>query len=182
MKTIHTLASTTLAAAMAAGAAFAQQPTTTPPTGRPETQPNPALTQPTRPLTQPARPVDPPTRPVVQPTRPVDRPTRPLDQPARPLLQPAQPQVQPSRAPEQRGQPPGMAVRDYGNDRMPDYAELNARGDGSVTRNDLSAHSQLLERFDDIDTAPDGTITRAEYEAWKAKTRSRDMARPQDQD
>jgi uncharacterized iron-regulated membrane protein len=44
MKTIHTLALTTLAAAMAAGTAFAQQPTT-PPTGVPQTQQTPPQTQ-----------------------------------------------------------------------------------------------------------------------------------------
>ncbi|WP_202845088.1 hypothetical protein [Luteimonas saliphila] len=162
MKTIHALALTTLAAALATATAFAQQPAS-PETDRPQT------TQPTRPLAQP-------TGPLTQPTRPLTQPTRPLAQPTRPLVQ--------AQAPATRlpGQPPGMQDRDPGHDRMPGYEELNARGDGSVTRTDLSAHADLQQRFDEIDTARDGTITRAEYETWKSKTKSREMLRPQDED
>jgi hypothetical protein len=35
-----------------------------------------------------------------------------------------------------------------------------------VTRADLSSHPYLLEKFDDIDTDGDGTISRSEYDAW----------------
>lgn len=120
MKTIHTLALTTLAAAMAAGTAFAQQPTT-PPTGVPQTQQTP------------------------------------------PQAEHGQTQA-------------GMEARDHDK---PSYDELDARGEGRVSRADLAAHPRLLEKFDDIDTAGDGTISRAEYDAWKSQKRDRDQATPQ---
>lgn len=101
MKTMHTLALSTLAAAMAAGTAFAQQPTTPPPAASPQP----------------------------------------------------------------------MEARDH--DKKPSYAEINARGDGRVTRADLSAHPRLLEKFDDIDSDGDGTISNAEYEAWKSEKKDR---------
>ncbi|WP_187471117.1 hypothetical protein [Luteimonas viscosa] len=160
MKPIHALALTTLSTAMAAATALAQQPA------------NPAADPP---QTQQARPL-------AQPTRPLTQPTRPLNQPTRPLVQPTRPPAPYNRPPGQSGQPPGMPARDAGNDRTPGYAELNARGDGNVTRADLSAHSQLRERFDEIDTARDGSISRAEYETWKSKTKSRELLRPQDED
>lgn len=123
MKTIHTLALTTLATAMAAGTAFAQQPTT-PPTDVPQTQ-----------------------------------------------------QMQPQT---QHGQPHAeMDARRHDSSDKPSYDQLDARGDGRVTRADLAAHPRLLEKFDDIDTAGDGAISRAEYDAWKSQKRDRDQATPQ---
>lgn len=116
MKTIHTLALTTLTTAMAAGTAFAQQPTT-PPTDVPQTQ---------------------------------------------------------------HGQPHAeMDARRHDTSDKPSYDQLDARGDGRVTRADLAAHPRLLEKFDDIDTAGDGAISRAEYDAWKSQKRDRDPATPQ---
>ena len=106
MKTIHMLAMTTLAAAMAAGTAFAQQPTTPPPASPPQA---------------------------------------------------------------------AMEARDH--DKKPRYDELNVRGDGRVTRADLSAHPKLLENFDEIDTDGDGTISSDEYEAWKSQKRDRGDSR-----
>lgn len=97
MKTIHTLAITTLAAAMAAGTAFAQQPTTPPPASSPQ---------------------------------------------------------------------PMQEARDH--DKKPSYEEINVRGDGRVTRADLSAHPRVLEKFDDIDSDGDGTLSSAEWSAWKS--------------
>lgn len=110
MKTIHTLALTTLAAAMAAGSAFAQQPTTPPPAEQPQPQ-----------YTQPAE---------------------------------------------------GMERGD--RDSKPSYQELNVRGDGRVTRDDLAGHPKLLEKFDDIDARGDGTISQDEYETWKSQKKDRD--------
>lgn len=122
MKTIHTLALTTLAAAMAAGSAFAQQPTSPPPTSPPQTQEMP------------------------------------------PQTQPAQPRAR-------------TAMQDLDHDKKPSYEELNVRGDGRVTRADLAGHPRLLEKFDDIDTDGDGTISRSEYDAWKSQKKDGDDRR-----
>jgi phage terminase large subunit-like protein len=113
MKTIHALALTTLATALAAGTAFAQDP---PPPAEPQTE---------------------------------------------------------------QGQPPGMETHGHERGEKPSYDELNTRGDDRVTRADLAAHPRLLEKFDDIDAAGDGAISRAEYDAWKARKAADDM-RPQD--
>lgn len=96
MKTIHTLALTALAAAMTAGPALAQQPTT-PPTTSPQ-----------------------------------------------PMMESA------------------------GQEKKPSYEEINVRGDGRVTRADLSEHPRVLEKFDDIDADGDGTISNEEWTAWKS--------------
>ena len=134
MKAIHTLALTTLATAMAAGSAFAQQ--TTPPTGQTPTQQQTPMQQ-----------------------------------------TPTQQQI-----PTQHGQPQQHGQTQDGRDHAmgdkPSYDELNARRDGRVTRADLAAHPRLLEKFDDIDTAGDGSISRAEYEAWKSR-KDHDRNRPQ---
>ena len=106
MKKTHTLALTTLAAAMAAGTAFAQQPTTPPPAAQPDTM---------------------------------------------------------------------MQARE---DKKPSYEELNVRGDGRVTRADLSALPRILEKFDDIDSDGDGTISSAEWSAWKSDKDDRGERRP----
>ena len=176
MKTIHAFALTALAIALSPGVAYAQPPAGTDTERTQPTPPARPAVQPARPLAQPARPLGQSARPLTQPTRPLTRPVRPLAQPTRPLVQP---QVPATRVP---GQPPGTTTREFGGDRTPGYEELNARGDGSVRRIDLSRHAELQERFDDIDTVPDGTITRAEYEAWKARDRAGGMARPPDGD
>lgn len=176
MKTIHAFALTAMAIALSTGVAYAQQRAGTGSEGAQPTPPARPAVQPVRPVAQPARPLGQSARPLAQPTRPLTQPVRPLAEPTRPLVQP---QVPTTRIP---GQPPGTATREFGGDRTPGYEEINARGDGSVRRVDLSRHADLQERFGEIDTVPDGTITRAEYEAWKARDRTGEMVRPPDGD
>lgn len=57
----------------------------------------------------------------------------------------------------------------------PSYAELSSRGDGRVALSDLAAHPKLQEKFAAIDAGSDGTISRSEHDAWKA--RKKDKAR-----
>lgn len=135
MKTIHTLALTTLAAAMAAGSAYAQQPPATPPTAHPP----------------------------VEQAQPMPQ-TDPMQQTET---------LPPTPPPTDVGQPPGMEPRGHDMDKKPSYDELNTRADDRLTRDDLAAHPRLLEKFDDIDTAGDGVISRAEYDAWMSKKKDK---------
>lgn len=183
MKSIHTLALTALAAAMAAGSAFAQQPTT-PRT----TQSQLEQTQQTTRTEQQARQReqsqvgardygrdhdkgdDKPSYGEIN-TRGDDRVTR-ADLSAHPRLL--------EHFDDIDGDGDGAISRSeyetWKSEKMdkPSYRELNVRGDGRVTRADLSAHPRLMEKFDEMDSDGDGTLSRSEYEAWKSDKDSKD--------
>ncbi|TYT26568.1 hypothetical protein FZO89_10020 [Luteimonas viscosa] len=68
---------------------------------------------------------------------------------------------------------------EHGTKEKASYAELDTRGDGEVAHTDLAAHPVLQDNFADIDADGDGTMSRSEYDAWKARKEARDGNPPQ---
>src|SRR5690606_28133050 len=88
---------------------------------------------------------------------------------------PQQPPTQSTKPPTQHPPPPTTHRREHGMKARPSKHHPQARHDERVTPGHLAEHPKLQEKFGDIDSGGDGTISRAEYDAWKA--RKKDKAR-----
>ena len=66
-------------------------------------------------------------------------------------------------------------ARGAGHDRMPDFADLDTDGSGTVSPAELSARAEA--RFAAADTDGDGTLTPAEMQAAAAARRAERIAR-----
>lgn len=53
------------------------------------------------------------------------------------------------------------------------FQELDANGDGSITKDEAAADPALTQAFGTLDQDADGKLTRAEYEGYKPATPSR---------
>ncbi|MFC4726796.1 hypothetical protein [Coralloluteibacterium thermophilus] len=60
------------------------------------------------------------------------------------------------------------------------WDQLDADGDGRVSREEAGGHERLAAEWDAIDTDGDGTISQAEYEVWRSADHAQDAEREAD--
>lgn len=60
---------------------------------------------------------------------------------------------------------PGEAPRGLG--KLPDFAQLDSDGNGSISKREAQAHPRLKANFNEVDTDKDGSISRAEFGAFE---------------